>query len=58
MDPKYFSILEDWLSSKSFNQGYYDRFFIELQKLGRGQRGTVFLVRHGLKSFYYILKHL
>lgn len=30
------------------NQGYYDRFFVELQKLGRGQRGSVFLCRHVL----------
>jgi serine/threonine protein kinase len=32
----------------NFNQGYYDRFFVELQKLGRGQKGSVFLVRHVL----------
>jgi hypothetical protein len=26
--------------------GYYDRFFREIRKLGRGARGTVYLVRH------------
>ena len=30
----------------SFNQGYYDRFFVEEKKLGRGQRGSVYLVQH------------
>ncbi|KAJ3125461.1 putative serine/threonine-protein kinase iks1 [Nowakowskiella sp. JEL0407] len=34
------------LSSKAFNQGYYDRFFIESRKLGRGYRGSVFLCQH------------
>lgn len=48
VDGNYFSILEDLLNSSSFNQGYYDRFFVELNKLGRGQRGSVFRVRHML----------
>ena len=30
------------------NQGYYDKFFTEIGKLGRGHSGTVFLVRHTL----------
>jgi serine/threonine protein kinase len=29
-------------------KGYYDTFFIELQKLGRGLRGSVYLVQHTL----------
>ena len=48
VDGNYFSILEDLLNSSSFNQGYYDRFFVEINKLGRGQRGSVFRVRHML----------
>lgn len=34
------------LSDSSFNQGYYDRFFVEERKLGRGLRGSVFLCQH------------
>ncbi|ORY39585.1 kinase-like protein, partial [Rhizoclosmatium globosum] len=33
-------------------QGYYDRFFIEIKKLGRGLRGSVFLVQHVLDTVY------
>ncbi|KAJ3300537.1 putative serine/threonine-protein kinase iks1 [Borealophlyctis nickersoniae] len=36
------------LSDSSFNQGYYDRFFVEERKLGRGFRGSVFLCQHVL----------
>ncbi|KAI8817724.1 kinase-like domain-containing protein [Fimicolochytrium jonesii] len=36
------------LSEGSFNQGYYDRFFVEERKLGRGLRGSVFLCQHVL----------
>lgn len=36
------------LSSKSYNDGYYERFFVETQKLGRGFRGSVFLCQHVL----------
>nr|KAJ3423202.1 putative serine/threonine-protein kinase iks1 [Polyrhizophydium stewartii] len=36
------------LDARSFNQGYYDRFFVEERKLGRGQRGSVFLCQHVL----------
>ena len=36
------------LSHESFNQGYYERFFIELKKLGRGLRGAVYLCQHVL----------
>ena len=32
------------------NQGYYDKFFVEIKKLGRGQRGSVFLCRHILNG--------
>ncbi|KAI9208127.1 kinase-like domain-containing protein [Polychytrium aggregatum] len=39
---------EPSLNSKSFNQGYYDRFFVEQKKLGRGLRGSVFLCQHML----------
>lgn len=30
------------------NEGYYERFFIEIRQLGRGSRGTVFLCQHVL----------
>jgi serine/threonine protein kinase len=40
------------LSASAFNQGYYERFFIETRKLGRGLRGSVFLVKHVLDSVY------
>ncbi|KAJ3021162.1 putative serine/threonine-protein kinase iks1 [Thoreauomyces humboldtii] len=36
------------LNESSFNQGYYDRFFVEERKLGRGLRGSVFLCQHVL----------
>ncbi|KAJ3158448.1 putative serine/threonine-protein kinase iks1 [Geranomyces michiganensis] len=36
------------LHASSFNQGYYDRFFVEERKLGRGLRGSVFLCQHVL----------
>lgn len=32
------------------NEGYYKRFFVELQQLGRGSRGTVFLCQHVLNG--------
>eukprot|EP00842_Homolaphlyctis_polyrhiza_P001315 jgi/Hompol1/2184/HPOL_002858-RA len=38
------------LDQRSFNQGYYDRFFVQVKKLGRGQRGSVFLCRHMLDN--------
>ncbi|KAJ3062167.1 putative serine/threonine-protein kinase iks1 [Podochytrium sp. JEL0797] len=40
------------LSKNAFNQGYYDRFFIQTKKLGRGLRGSVFLVQHVLDTVY------
>ncbi|TPX78653.1 hypothetical protein CcCBS67573_g00037 [Chytriomyces confervae] len=40
------------LSDSCFNQGYYDRFFVEIKKLGRGLRGSVFLVQHVLDTIY------
>ena len=45
LDDSYFHLLEE-----QHPKGYYDRFFIELQKLGRGQRGSVFLVQHVLNE--------
>lgn len=33
-----------------FLQGYYDKFFVEERKLGRGQRGSVFYVTHVLNG--------
>jgi serine/threonine protein kinase len=38
------------LSSKSFNDGYYESFFVEVTKLGRGYRGSVFLCQHVLEG--------
>ncbi|CAG8479353.1 5677_t:CDS:10 [Dentiscutata erythropus] len=40
------------LSESSFNQGYYQRFFIEEKKLGRGSRGSVFLCKHVLDNVH------
>lgn len=31
------------LNANAFNQGYYEKFFVEKKKLGRGFRGSVFL---------------
>ncbi|KAJ3045693.1 putative serine/threonine-protein kinase iks1 [Rhizophlyctis rosea] len=39
---------KEGLNSSSFNQGYYDKFFVEERKLGRGLRGSVFLCQHVL----------
>ena len=41
-----------YLSSSSFNNGYYERFFIERKKLGRGYRGSVFLCHHVLDQVF------
>ncbi|KAI9343473.1 kinase-like domain-containing protein [Zopfochytrium polystomum] len=38
------------VSSSGFNQGYYEKFFVEIKRLGRGQRGSVFLVQHILEG--------
>ncbi|KAI9724177.1 MAG: putative serine/threonine-protein kinase iks1 [Chrysothrix sp. TS-e1954] len=38
------------ISSSSFSQGYYKRFFVEERELGRGGRGVVLLVTHVLDS--------
>ncbi|KAF8928825.1 putative serine/threonine-protein kinase iks1 [Dissophora ornata] len=40
------------LSHNALNQGYYDRFFIEQKKLGRGFRGSVFLCQHVLDGIH------
>ncbi|GES78168.1 kinase-like domain-containing protein [Rhizophagus clarus] len=40
------------LSQNSFNQGYYERFFIEEKKLGRGFRGSVYLCKHVLDNVH------
>lgn len=31
------------LNANAFNQGYYEKFFVEENKLGKGFRGSVFL---------------
>ncbi len=38
------------LPQKTFNPGYYERFFIEKVKLGKGFRGSVFSVMHVLNG--------
>ncbi|KAJ1659451.1 putative serine/threonine-protein kinase iks1 [Dispira simplex] len=38
------------LSPNIFNQGYYHRFFVEEQKLGKGLRGSVYLCQHVLDN--------
>ncbi|PKI84754.1 putative serine/threonine-protein kinase iks1 [Malassezia vespertilionis] len=38
------------LSIDATNQGYYARFFVELGRLGRGARGTVWLCQHVLNG--------
>ncbi|KAK4699574.1 hypothetical protein P7C70_g6686, partial [Phenoliferia sp. Uapishka_3] len=38
------------LNASSLNSGYYGRFFVELDKLGKGGSGTVHLVRHVLNG--------
>jgi hypothetical protein len=54
MDSNYFRLLEGFLGehlhSSAFNQVYYQRFFWEVKKLGRGYRGSVFLCRHVLDN--------
>lgn len=52
VSPHYFRMLEhnpDDVQS-AMNQGYYEKFFVELGTLGRGARGSVFLCRHKLGS--------
>ncbi|KAJ2089601.1 putative serine/threonine-protein kinase iks1 [Coemansia sp. RSA 487] len=42
----------DGVSAKSFNQGYYERFFTEQNKLGKGLRGSVFSCQHVLDGVF------
>ncbi|KAG1053952.1 hypothetical protein G6F43_004005 [Rhizopus delemar] len=49
------------LNENAFNQGYYSKFFVELKKLGKGFRGSVFLceIQHmldGVKLGKYAVK--
>ncbi|KAG2204542.1 hypothetical protein INT47_012601 [Mucor saturninus] len=47
------------LNANAFNQGYYDKFFVEESKLGKGFRGSVFLCEHmldGVKLGKYAIK--
>ncbi|WFC97741.1 putative serine/threonine-protein kinase iks1 [Malassezia yamatoensis] len=43
-NPSYMHNMDSNLS----NQGYYERFFVEIAKLGRGARGSVYLCQHVL----------
>ncbi|KAI7866251.1 kinase-like domain-containing protein [Spinellus fusiger] len=36
------------LNANAFNHGYYENFFVEVKKLGRGFRGSVYLCSHEL----------
>ncbi|KAK0569067.1 putative serine/threonine-protein kinase iks1 [Tilletia horrida] len=36
------------LQASQFSQGYFERFFVKVRKLGRGARGTVWLCQHVL----------
>ncbi|KAJ2448926.1 putative serine/threonine-protein kinase iks1, partial [Coemansia sp. RSA 2424] len=40
------------VAASSFNQGYYERFFSEQKKLGKGLRGSVFSCQHILDNVY------
>ncbi|KAG0230867.1 putative serine/threonine-protein kinase iks1 [Actinomortierella wolfii] len=40
------------LSHDALNQGYYERFFVEQVKLGKGYRGSVFLCQHILDGVF------
>lgn len=47
------------LNENAFNQGYYSKFFVEVNKLGKGFRGSVFLCEHmldGVKLGKYAIK--
>ncbi|KAI8097743.1 kinase-like domain-containing protein [Halteromyces radiatus] len=47
------------LNANAINQGYYSKFFLELRKLGRGFRGSVYLCEHildGVKLGKYAVK--
>ncbi|KAF9173836.1 putative serine/threonine-protein kinase iks1 [Mortierella sp. AD011] len=44
--------LSPHLSHDALNQGYYERFFMEQKKLGRGYRGSVFLCQHVLDGIH------
>lgn len=41
------------LNENAFNQGYYSKFFVELKKLGKGFRGSVFLCEVNKNIFFY-----
>ncbi|KAI9489035.1 kinase-like domain-containing protein [Zychaea mexicana] len=47
------------LNANAFNEGYYEKFFVERKKLGRGFRGSVYLCEHeldGVKLGKYAVK--
>ncbi|KAE8266433.1 hypothetical protein A4X09_0g5917 [Tilletia walkeri] len=49
------------LQASQFSQGYFDRFFVRVRKLGRGARGTVWLCQHilgGQKLGEYAVKQV
>ncbi|KAI8980463.1 kinase-like domain-containing protein [Pilobolus umbonatus] len=53
------SFISQNLNENAFNQGYYSKFFIEMNKLGKGFRGSVFLCEHildGVKLGKYAVK--
>ncbi|KAJ2737638.1 putative serine/threonine-protein kinase iks1, partial [Coemansia sp. BCRC 34301] len=45
-------VASNGVAASSFNQGYYERFFSEQKKLGKGLRGSVFSCQHILDSVY------
>ena len=44
------TVAEDPLSSLSFNDGYYKRFFRQVRLLGHGGFGGVYLCQHVLEG--------
>eukprot|EP00834_Sanchytrium_tribonematis_P007112 NODE_597_length_5571_cov_0.535270.p2 type:complete len:407 gc:universal NODE_597_length_5571_cov_0.535270:3741-2521(-) len=63
MDNDYFkclsNLINENLPSYLFNDGYYERFFIQQDQLGRGGRGSVFKCLHILDSIslgYFAVK--
>ncbi|KAJ2908401.1 putative serine/threonine-protein kinase iks1, partial [Coemansia aciculifera] len=45
-------VASNGVAASSFNQGYYERFFSEQKKLGKGLRGSVFSCQHILDNVY------
>ena len=59
--PSFSEEIGSHLEPESFLEGYYSRFFVEVEQLGRGMSGSVFLCQHilnGIELGYFACKKI